>query len=332
MGYSIGVDIGGTNIKIGLVDERGKVVRRGHIPNDPRVPPEALLARLAAAVMKIASGRDVRALGVGVAGLVDSSSGRVVFSPNLPLWQGVGVKETLARLTGFQVACTNDANAVTIGEWRFGAARGYQNVLCVTLGTGVGAGIIIDNKPVFGANGFAAELGHTAIGLHGPACACGGQGCLESYVGARALVRRARRLLRAHRKSFSVRRNQLALFQAEPSGISKIFELTGYDLRRLTPKEIGAAARRGDRIALRVVEELGYFLGLGVYNAVLLLDPEVVVIGGGVSRIGAPLLKAVQRTVFSRPYLGQRKLMIVLSRLREDAGILGASLLGEVLG
>ncbi|MGQ9677855.1 MAG: ROK family protein [bacterium] len=329
MKYTIGVDIGGTNIKIGLVNWRGEVVRRRTLHADPAEPAQVTLARLAQSVVKLSSNCPVKVLGVGVAGLVDCRSGVVKFSPNLPLWMQVSVKDTLAKLTGLEVYCANDADAVTIGEWLFGVAKGFHNVLCLTLGTGVGSGIIANNQPLWGANCFAGELGHTVIFLNGSACGCGDRGCLESYVGARALVQKCKRLLRRQQPKFANLRNQLALFVPDIQHQSKIWEKVGYDLRNLTPQEIGAAARMKDQLACRVVGDMGRLLGLGIYNAIMILDPELVVIGGGMSRIGMRLLLAVKNSVLSHPYLQNRKVKIVLSRLREDAGILGASQLNR---
>lgn len=329
MEFAIGVDIGGTNIKVGLVDENGKIIRRCRLNTNPDEPAQTILVRLAQRVVKLSQSYSVHTLGVGVAGLVDCRSGMVNFSPNLPLWTQTPVKDILEKLTKFDVFCANDADAVAIGEWLFGAGQGCHNVLVLTLGTGVGSGIIANNQPVLGANFYAGELGHTVISLHGPACFCGNNGCVESYVSARALVRNCRRLLRRQGAHFSNARNQLVLFPQDAKDRSRIWELVGYDLKRLTPREIGKAAKMGDRIARQVISEMGYFLGLGIYNAIVLLDPEIVVIGGGMSRLGTPLLQAVKTTIFSRPYLGQRNVKIVLSRLREDAGILGASQLNR---
>lgn len=331
MGFTVGVDIGGTNIKIGLVDERGKVVCRRRLLTDRAEPAQMTLARIAQCVVKLSLNYPVKGLGIGVAGLVDCRSGVVRYSPNLPLWAQVPVKDTIARLTGFEVYCANDADAVAIGEWLFGAARGCHDVLCLTLGTGVGSGIIVNNQPLWGANCFAGELGHTVIFPHGTACGCGDRGCLESYVGARALVQKCKRLLRRQQPKFANLRNQLALFSEDARDRSRIWELIRYDLRNLTPEEISAAAKKKDQIACRVIEDMGRLLGLAIYNAILVIDPELVVIGGGMSRFGAPLLQAVKIAVFSHSYLQNRRLKIVLSRLREDAGILGASQLNRFL-
>ncbi|MEO0070682.1 MAG: ROK family protein [candidate division WOR-3 bacterium] len=332
MSFSIGVDVGGTNIKIGLVDGKGSVVARRRLRTNLNELPEVTLDRISRVVQGLKPRQEINSLGIGVAGLVDHRNGVLVFSPNLPLWQRVRVKEVLCRLTGLDVFCANDANAFVLGEWLYGAARGYKNVLCVTLGTGVGTGIIVHNRLLLGGNDFAGELGHSTISFGGPNCLCGNRGCLERYVGAQAIVNRARRLLRKEQKRLSVTKNQLCLFGITSKSVSRIFELVGYDLNWLTPKEIGRAARKGDKLAMKVVMETGEFLGKGIYNAIMILDPEVVVLGGGISGWGRMLLKAVKESVFRRLYGSDRRLKFVLSELGGDAGILGASQLSRWLG
>jgi glucokinase len=325
MSFSVGVDVGGTNIKIGLVDEEGNIICRRRLHNNPSEPPAQTLEILAQAVLKLTRSKPVAALGIGIAGLVDHKDGFVRTSPNLPTWNKVPVKDILSRLTRLNVFCCNDANAVALGEWLYGAAKGCRNALCITLGTGIGSGIITDNHLLLGANSYAGELGHTTLSLRGPACPCGNSGCLERYVGAQAIVFRCRRLLRQQQRRVAASRNQLSLFGPSGERLSLIFELVGYNLNRLSPREIGSAARKKDKIALQVIKETGALLGLGIYNALMLLDPEIVVLGGGVSRFGKPLLQAVEQTVFARLYGSNRQLKIVLSFLGDDAGILGAS-------
>jgi len=330
MSLSLGADIGGTNIKIGLVDENGKIVARKRLPTDSEASPGAVLEKVARTALKLIDTRSVRSFGVGIAGLVDPKDGFVFTSPNLPTWDRVPVKDIRARLTRLPVFVANDANAVALGEWRFGAARGCVNVLCLTLGTGVGSGIIAENRLLLGKNGYAGELGHTVIFRNGAPCPCGNRGCLERYVGAQAIVDRCRRLLRIQKRRIAATRNQLTLFGDKGEQLSSLFDLINYDYRRLTTREIGLAARQGDKIALQTIEETGYLLGLGIYNAVMTLDPELIILGGGVSRLGAPLLRAVQQMVNRHLYGYNRQLKIVLSRLVDDAGILGASQLFQL--
>lgn len=330
MSFCLGADIGGTNIKIGLVDEEGRIVARRRLRTDPQVPPGTALERLARTALAMAERHEVASFGIGIAGLVDHRDGIVYTSPNLPGWERVPVKDMLSRLTRLPVFCANDANTVALGEWLFGAARGYADALVITLGTGVGTGIIAEGRLFLGANHYAGELGHTVIFPNGIACPCGNRGCLERYVGAEAIVKRCRRLLRLQQRRPASGRNQLSLFGGTTTTQSFLFDLINYDYRRLTPKEIGIAARRGDRLALQVVDEIGSLLGLGIYNAIMILDPEIIVLGGGISRLGRPLLRAVQKSINRRLYGANRQFRIVLSKLVDDAGILGASRLDQI--
>lgn len=328
-----GIDIGGTNIKIGLVDRSGRVVARRRLATRAALGPKQALERIAAAVAALRRGRRIGSIGVGIAGLVDHKRGIVRTPPNLPGWHGTPVKNDLEELTGLRVSCANDVNAVALGEWLHGAGRGCQDLFCLTLGTGVGGGVVAGGRLLLGANHAAGELGHTVIFGDGPTCRCGARGCLERYVGAEYVVQRARRRVRAQLSRLTSHRNQTVLFGgSRPETPSVLTALSGHDLARLSAKDIGRAARAGDRIALDVVKETGHYLGLGLANVVALFDPARIVIGGGVSRLGGPLLEAVRRTVLSRiPVFEERQLAFVFAELGDDAGVVGASRLGDWL-
>jgi len=330
--FDIGIDLGGTNIKIGLVDGAGRVKARRVLLTRAGAGPMQALKRAAAAITELRKQRRVASVGIGIAGLVDHSAGIVRVPPNLPGWNGTSVRQVLSQLTGLPVFCANDANAVTLGEWLYGAGRGCRHLVCVTLGTGVGGGIIANGKLLIGANHAAGEIGHTAIFADGLPCLCGHNGCVERYVGTRYVQDRARKRVRAQLKRLKDHKNQTSLFPGmKTEGPSRMFELAKGDTARITMREIGRAARAGDRLALSLVDEIGDYLGTALANAVELLDPERIVIGGGVSRIGRPLLVAVRRSVFRRiQALPGRKLGVVLSELGDDAGIVGASRLRQL--
>jgi glucokinase len=330
--FDIGVDLGGTNVKIGLVDSAGRVKARRLLATRAGSGPAKALRRAAAAIADLGKRRRVASVGIGIAGLVDHSAGIVRVPPNLPGWNGTPVKQTLERLTGLPVHCCNDANAVALGEWLYGAGRGCRHLVCVTLGTGVGGGIIANGRLLIGANHAAGEVGHTAIFADGLPCLCGHNGCVERYVGTRYVLDRARKRVRAQLKRLKDHKNQTSLFPGmRTEGPSLMFEFARGDTARITMREVGRAARAGDRLALELVEELGDYLGAALANTVELLDPERIVIGGGVSGIGRPLLKAVRKSVFCRTQaLPDRKLDIVFSELGVDAGIVGASRLRKL--
>lgn len=330
---SIGIDIGGTRIKVGLVDSRGRVIRRRILATQSERSPRRALERIAETLNKLCRGQRATSAGVGIAGLVDHYEGVVRLPPNLPGWHGTPVRAILADLLGLPVYCSNDANAVTLGEWLYGAGQGSKNLLCLTLGTGVGAGIISDGKLLLGANHAAAELGHITIFGNGPLCRCGNRGCLERYIGADYIVERCRSRLKAQARRVKQHHNQLPIF----SGIhaeqpSLLFNIINRSLSDLDTRKINRAARQNDPLALKVIEETGHYLGLGIASAVALLDPELVIIGGGVSALGRPLLQAARQTAFSRiPLFSGRRLEIVLSELGSDAGIIGAARLRSIL-
>ena len=330
--FDIGIDLGGTNIKTGLVDGAGRVRARRVLLTRAASGPTQALKRVSAVIAELRERRRVVSVGIGIAGLVDHTAGIVRVPPNLPGWNGTPVKRTLERLTGLPVYCANDANAVALGEWLHGAGRGCQHMICVTLGTGVGGGIVTNGRLLLGANHAAGEIGHTAIFADGLPCLCGHNGCVERYIGARYVEDRARKRVRAQLKRLKDHKNQTSLFPGiKAEGPSLMFEFAKGDTARITMREIGRAARAGDRLALTLVEEVGDYLGAALANAVELLDPERIVIGGGVSRIGRPLLKAVRKSVFRRTQaLPGRKLDIVFSELGIDAGIVGASRLRKL--
>ncbi|MEO0078011.1 MAG: ROK family protein [candidate division WOR-3 bacterium] len=326
MRFDIGIDIGGTGIKLGVVDDQGRVVERCLLATQARKGPRQALVRISQTVNRLRQGRRVRSVGVGVAGLVDHDQGIVRVPPNLPGWNGASVKDQLKELTGLPVFCGNDVNAVTLGEWLYGAGRGCRNFVCVTLGTGVGGGVVAGGRLILGANHAAGEIGHTSVVPNGPGCHCGGRGCVERYVGSAYFVARARARLRAQLRKLNTHRNQTTLFAGFQSTTpSLILELVDGDSGAVTPREVGIAARRGDQLALELVEETGRYLGMALANVVEIIDPERIVIGGGMSRLGTPLLKAVRRTVLERiQTFPGRRLDVVRSRLGSDAGVVGA--------
>jgi len=293
----VGLDIGGTNIKSALVCN-GTIKKRIKLPTKARTGVKGVLIQIRAAInpfMKEASG-----IGIGIAGIIDSKKGIVRFSPNLPGWHNVKLANILQKEFNVRVHVLNDVNAFCLGEWQYGAARGYDNVFLFTLGTGVGGAAICEGKPLFGATGFAGEFGHSVIKYNGPACPCGNRGCLERYVGARYIVARAKRKMMKQRST-----------------------LNRYE--KITPHVIADEARRGDTVAREVFEETGFYVGIGVTNIIALFDPDVIVISGGVSRAGKVLFDAIRKTVKQR-VLGARyrRTKIIRGRLGDTAGMLGA--------
>lgn len=313
-----GIDIGGTNIKYGLVDAKGKVLFREQRPTmadkgaDPLMH---LVANLSEGLLYHAAEEeyDVRWLGVGTPGAVEAKTGKVIgVSPNISGWKGMEIGQILKDRLNLPVLVDNDVNAMALAESKFGAAIGYKSVLCVAVGTGVGGGIILDGRLWRGATHSAGEIGHITINPNGPQCRCGAKGCVEAYCNSQAIIRRASEKL--------------------SNGLTPVFEeiLEG-PLTGLTIKKLFAAARKGDSIAIDVISESAELLAIGIANAVNILNPEIVVIGGGVADGGAGFVEAVATEVRKKAVgPSGTDLRITKATLGNDAGFIGASILGEV--
>lgn len=305
----LGIDIGGTNVKMALVSPVGKILTRGLIETAVKQGPEDVFKRIALAVPTLLTGdRRLVAAGIGCAGLIDAGRGVLLTSPNFPDWREVPIRRIAGRVLGVQTVVDNDANAAAYGEYRAGAGRGYDNVVCITLGTGVGGGIISDGKVLRGGHNFAGEIGHVAINMDGPRCKCGNRGCLEAYIGKQALVRSARAKLKTR-------------------GGRILGRLSTRQLRSLTPRMIQEAALQGDRTAREVFYEAADYLGSGIAVLVNLLNPEVVAIGGGVSGafelMEARLMKAVRARAYDE---AAAVVKICRTRLGNDSSTVGAAL------
>lgn len=309
----LGIDVGGTLVKIAAVGASGKVHARGVLETDPGEGPRKTFARISKAVETLSGfRRDARvvAAGVGCAGLIDPVEGRLHTSPNLVAWENSPLGRISRRALGVYTVVDNDANAAAYGEFRAGACRGVQNLVFITLGTGVGGGVIAGGKVLRGAANYAAEIGHTAVTVDGPRCHCGNRGCLEAYVGAYGLVRSARAKMRG-RKTGAL---------ASPAG------------RRgpLSPMLIFEAARRRDPVARKVVKSAGEFLGVAIASLINVFNPEAVVVGGGVSKSFDLLSPHVQRTVRRRAFAESvRMVKIARSELGNDATAVGAAMMAR---
>jgi glucokinase len=305
---ALAIDLGGTNSRVAAVTADCEIVAR--IAHDTRADeePDAVIADLARAVAEIReqiSGRSVVGLGVAAPGPLDPETGVVFQAPNLPQWHNVPLADDLQQLTGLPVYIGNDANLAALAEARHGAGRGASNLIFLTVSTGVGSGILAHGRLVLGEHGVAAEAGHMTISMDGPLCMCGNRGCLEAYASGTSLVNRARAAMAAGRASTLAR--------------------LGHDL---DAKDIEQAADGGDALAQELIEEAGTALGYGVRNLLHLFNPTVVVIGGGVSRIGPRLWDPMWRVIRAdaMPQY-QQDVRIVPAALGDDMGLIGAALL-----
>ena len=305
----VGVDIGGTKVLAGVVDEAG-LVSSTALRTTPgrRVVTWQVEDALVEAILESAGGRRLAGVGVAAAGFVDSHGERVMFAPHLP-WQGEPLRDLLQDRLGCQVLLDNDANCAARAEAHHGAARGATSALMITMGTGIGGAVLLAGDVLRGANGMAGEFGHMQVVPDGRPCECGRSGCWEQYSSGNALVRNARTLM-----------------GEQPSVLE---EMTGGHPDRVTGPMVTAAAEQGDLVARRAFASVGDWLGVGTANLVAALDPQVVVIGGGVSAAGDRLLEPA-RAALQRTLVGASHRVVpdlVAARLGPQAGMIGASLL-----
>ncbi len=315
---NIGVDVGGTKIAASAVDDLGRIAARS-LRETPAQDVDAIATAVAQVVQDLsdtAAERDehIGAVGVACAGFVDADGDTVLFAPNLA-WRDEPLADRVRERSGLPVLLENDANAAAWGEFRFGAAQDANHMIMVTLGTGVGGGIIDRHQLLRGAHGMAAEIGHLRVVREGHRCGCGNRGCWEQYASGRALVREARELVAA----------------ASPHA-ADLTERCGGDPDVLTGAMVTASAAAGEQAAVELLEDLGHWVGEGVASLVAVLDTGVVVLGGGVSAAGALVLEPA-RAAFARHLTGRghRPLPdIVIAELGNDAGMIGAADLAAI--
>lgn len=313
-----GIDIGGTNIKFGLVSMDGKVIHRRQRPTMAEKGPQVLMhlvTNIAEELLLLAAEEElhVQNLGVGTPGAVDSATGTVIgLCPNIEGWQGTEIGSLLQERLNMPVFVDNDANVVALAEARFGAAVGSKSIVCVTVGTGIGGGIILDGRLWRGATNSAAELGHMSICYNGETCSCGRAGCIEAYCSSGAILKRARAKLE---------KTMTPVFDSLLDG----------DLDKLTIKKVFTALRKHDSLARETIEESAGYLGAGLAGVVNLLNPETIVIGGGVADGGGGFVEAVAREIRERAFASAvQDLRVVKATLGNDAGFIGASILGDI--
>lgn len=312
MSITAGVDVGGTKI-LGVVVDRdapSQLLAEHRVGTPARA--DGVLDALAGVVQTLALEVEITSVGVGIAGLVDRE-GLLHTSPNLPMLSRVPVRAELERRTGLPVAVENDATATAWGENQIGSGRGAPDMLCLTFGTGIGAGIVLGGKLVRGAHGFAGEAGHMVVDPSGPPCPCGRRGCWERLASGSGLRRLAREA-------------------AEAGRLQRALELAGGDLGIVQGEHVSQAAQEGDRQALDLLQAFGWWVALGIGNVVTLLDVSAVVLGGGVVGIGEPLLGPV-RDHYHRLVMADHtrpEVRLVPAELGERAGATGAALLAPM--
>ncbi len=306
----VGIDLGGTNIKGGIVSKNGKIVVEKKILTEADGGVNHVLTRIKKIVHELIESADdkvlIRHMGIGIAGQVDVKRGIFLEGPNLPGWHRVNIAAELAKPLNMSVVVDNDANLAALAEFTCGAGRGAKEMLMVTLGTGVGGGLILRGKIYHGAGGLAGEFGHTTIQQDGPVCTCGRKGCVEAFVGAYAIIRQVRGKIGSGQESL----------------LKKI------DPEKMTPKDVSTAATQGDKVALDVLRDVGKYLGVGLANVVNLLNIERIVVGGGVANAGELILGPARKSLNKSALTGLAKMVTVVpAALGEQAGIVGAAML-----
>jgi glucokinase len=308
MALTIGVDIGGTKVAAGVVDEDGNIVEHLLRPT-PAENPEQVAHTIGDVVLELGKGREIEAVGLGAAGFVDETRAIVRFAPNLA-WREEPLQKKVSDLVGLPVVVENDANAMAWGEARFGAGRGETHVVCVTVGTGIGGGIVLDGSLYRGRWGMGAELGHMQVVPEGRLCGCGNLGCWEQYASGSALVIDARESA-----------------EANPEQAAKLLKIAGGTPDLIEGPEVTEAARQGDPAALAAFASIAQWLGRGLADLAAILDPGCFILGGGVSR-AADLWLDQTRESFAAHLTGRGHRPLAEIRLAElgaSAGLVGAA-------
>ena len=301
-------DLGGTHLRVAAIDQTGKIHFRSKQQTPKADTPEVIVEAIVDAVndcrnSDAMAGKTIAAVSIAVPGTVSFSERRVITVPNLPCLENFDLGPVLQEALGCPALIENDANAAVVGEMWLGAAQGYQNAVCITLGTGVGGGIVIDGKLLRGVDGSAGEIGHTSVDpFSGVRCKCGNEGCLEVYASGTGIVRMVSESLSGQ-----------ALWALQAEGV-------------LTAERLFAAAKNGDKLALNTFRRMGSYLGVGIANLVNLLNPEIVVIGGGVANgwelFAEPMMRTVAERAFPAP---AQRVKIKKAEQGDDAGLVGAA-------
>ncbi len=311
----IGIDVGGTNVKIALVDGDGKIIYSNSVPTYAQMGYEYTVNNIKQAIKDLmketnTEAKDIQGIGFDFPGQVDCKTGVVKNAPNIPGWVNVPIAQMIEDEFHIPTRIDNDVRCAALGELKFGAGRGCENFVCITVGTGIGSGLVINGKVVRGAANAAGEIGHIKLQMEdGPLCGCGDSGCLEAFASGPSIVAMAQEYLKGGKSA-------------------KFRELAGDG--EITPYIVAKAAEAGDPVAKRIFEKMGYYIGMGLTSVINLLNPEKIIIGGGVAECGELLLEPIRRTINERAMKVQREAVeIVPAELGNSAGVIGASMLVE---
>lgn len=306
----IGIDVGGTNIKFGIVTPKGQILNEFSLPTFANQNPKKVLEQVALGINKILEAKSLSqfsGIGIGIPGKVDVQKGIVTSAPNFTDWDKVNVKKHLLKKFRTRIEIENDANCAALGELYFGIGKKIKSFVMITLGTGVGGGIIIDSKLIRGESGGAGEIGHVSIDFQGPLCRCGQHGCIEAYAGNAYIKKRTIQKLQEYSES-------------------KIIDIVENDLDKIEPKTIFEASLEGDELANKILSDTGRYLGIGLASVVNILDIKTFIIGGGISAAGSILIESIESSIKEH---GIREIVkdvrVYPAKLKNQAGILGAA-------
>jgi len=308
----LAIDLGGTKIITAIVSNSGQMMAQERCLTLADEGPPSVINRLLSAVDYILSLKNMEpsqldSISIAAAGGIELEQGLVTSSPHLPGWHNVPLRDIVKKKYRVVTFLLNDASAAALGEYRFGSGKGVNNLILLTVGTGIGGGIIINGRLYQGSSGSAGEIGHMTIDVNGPECTCGNIGCLETLVSGTTMAGEAKRRIAQGEKS-------------------SLLELVAGKLEDITAEEIGVAARGGDSLALDIITEAATYLGVGMVNLVNIFNPEMIVVGGGVAKLGELLLEPARRVVKERAFpVSAQAVRIVPARLGDEAGVYGAA-------
>ena len=308
----LAIDLGGTKIIAAIISNQGRVITREYYLTLAEEGPQLVIKRTLSAIDRLLSSRGIdssqlNSISIAAAGAIDFGKGLVTLSPNLPGWYDIPLRDLIKEKYRVNTFLINDASAAALGEHRFGAGKGVNNLILLTLGTGIGGGIIINGKLYSGPCGSAGEIGHMTIDVNGPRCSCGNIGCLEMLASGTAVAREAIKRIR----------------QGERSSLTEIVE---GKIESITAEKVEVAAQGGDSLALEVILKAANYLGVGMVNLVNIFNPEMIIVGGGMAKMGDLLLDPARQVVRERAFqLPAQAVRIVPAQLGDDAGVLGAA-------
>ncbi len=309
----LAIDMGGTKIIAAIISNKGQMIAREYCLTLAGEGPQSVINRIFSTIDHLLSLRNIDSskldsISIAAAGVIDFDRGVITSSPNLPGWYDIPLRDIVRERYGVNTFLINDANAAALGEHHFGVGKGVNNLILLTVGTGIGGGIIINGKLYSGLCGSAGEIGHMTIDVNGPRCNCGNIGCLETLASGTAVAREA------------IKR----ISQGEKSSLTETVE---GEIENITAEEVSLAAQRGDSLALEVILKAATYLGVGMVNMVNIFNPEMIIVGGGMAKMGDLLLNPARQVVRERAFsLSAQAVRIVPAQLGDDAGVLGAAI------